>query len=726
MLRHRRTSFVLLAALLVVGAAGYYHLWPTARSFAEERLADDAEGAQGLQVTFTTLAKDWTGGPDARSVRLASLFVPANEPPTPFLPGGPFRARWEGNIVLELGSLYTFSADGRGAVKVQINGATVFGATGDDFGKTKGKEIKLKKGANQLVIDYDSPARGASVLRLFWESSDFRREPVQWSVLRHDDKAQPLADARRLREGRELLVTNRCLRCHQADTETWVKHGGMPELAIDAPSLEDVGARLNEGWLARWIQDPTALRPTATMPRVFADAETGAQAKLDGRARAVAAFLASLGKNKAQADDKPATEEEVQGGTRLFANLGCIGCHTPPNKDEFDEERRRIPLRDVGSKYRPAALRAFLKQPDKHYVWVRMPNFGLSDDEAQLLVAYLLSSEKRDFALPKEAGNVERGRQLVLSSGCLNCHALKENGKLLASELKTTAFADLKAEQWGHGCTAEKAGKDRKAPLFALKPEQFAAMQAFVADKRLSLTRDAAPEFAARTIKAVRCQACHKRDDREDWWTELKDEEAGLLAGLPMLDPEKEPKQYLAPQLRPTLTWTGEKLKPEWMAALIGGHLKYKPRPYLRAKMPAFPRRAALLAQGLAFEHGCPPTSPPDPTPDEKLAEIGKQLASKKRWGCVGCHDVGKTAAVGVFEAPGPNFMYIKERLRRDYYDRWLWAPTRLEPMTKMPTVYNYGKPSPLSEILDGDSGKQIDAIWNYLLLGDKIKPPPQ
>ena len=79
-----------------------------------------------------------------------------------------------------------------------------------------------------------------------------------------------------------------------------------------------------------------------------------------------------------------------------------------------------------------------------------------------------------------------------------------------------------------------------------------------------------------------------------------------------------------------------------------------------------------------------------------------------------------------MFEAPGPNFMYIKERLRREYYDRWLWGPTRLEPMTKMPTVYNYGKPSPLAEILDGDSGKQIDAIWNYLLLGDKIKPPPQ
>ncbi len=725
MLRDRRTYFVLLAALLV-GAAAYYHLRPTSRSFAEERLADDGDGAQGLQVTFTTLAKDWTGGPDARSVRLASLYVPTGEPPTPFLPSGPFRAKWEGNVVLELGGLYTFSADGRGTVKVQLNGATVFDATGDEFSKTKGKEIKLKKGANQLVIEYESPAKGESVMRLFWESSDFRREPVQWSVLRHDDKAKPLADARQLREGRELLVTNRCLRCHQADTETWVKHGGMPELAMDAPSLEDIGARLTEGWMARWIQNPTALRPTATMPRVFADAETGDKAKLDGRARDIAAYLASLGKDKAKAENKLVTNEAIQSGTRLFTNLGCIGCHTPPGKDEFDEERRRIPLRDVHSKWNRPALSAFLQKPDSHYLWIRMPNFGLSEQEAYLLAVYLCSPEKRDFSLREEAGNIEKGRKLVQTSGCLNCHALKENGKPLTTELKPLAFADLKADRWGHGCTAEKVDKERKAPVFALKAEQVAAVKAFVADKRLSLTRDAAPEFAARTMKALRCQACHKRDEQDDWWTDLKDEEAGLLAGLPMLDPEKEPKQYIAPQVRPTLTWTGEKLKPEWMTALIAGQLKYKPRPYLRAKMPAFPQRAALLAEGLAFEHGCPPTSPPDPAPDEKLAEVGMQLTSKKRWGCIGCHDVGKTEAVGVFEAPGPNFMYIKERLRREYYDRWLWAPTRLEPMTKMPTVYNYGKPSPLAEILDGDSGKQIDAIWNYLLLGDKIKPPPQ
>jgi hypothetical protein len=162
------------------------------------------------------------------------------------------------------------------------------------------------------------------------------------------------------------------------------------------------------------------------------------------------------------------------------------------------------------------------------------------------------------------------------------------------------------------------------------------------------------------------------------------------------------------------------------MMALIAGKLGYKPRPFLKARMPAFPRRAGLLARGLAAEHGCPPVSPATAAPDEKLAEVGRQMASKGKWNCVGCHVVAKSEAVGVFEAPGVNFDMVQARLRRDYYERWMWAPTRIEPGTKMPTVYQWKKPSLLVGVLKGDAHKQIDALWAYLQQGKKIKPPPE
>ena len=79
--------------------------------------------------------------------------------------------------------------------------------------------------------------------------------------------------------------------------------------------------------------------------------------------------------------------------------------------------------------------------------------------------------------------------------------------------------------------------------------------------------------------------------------SQLKDEADGLLADLP---PEPMPKEgfFTAEQVRPPLTWAGEKLKPEWTAAFLAGQVKYKPRPWLRSRMPAFPARAGLLWHG--------------------------------------------------------------------------------------------------------------------------------
>ena len=65
--------------------------------------------------------------------------------------------------------------------------------------------------------------------------------------------------------------------------------------------------------------------------------------------------------------------------------------------------------------------------------------------------------------------------------------------------------------------------------------------------------------------------------------------------------------------------------------------------------------------------------------------------------------------------------MYIKERLRPEFFDRWLWAPTRVELETKMPSVYQ--EKSLLKDVLDGDPDRQIDAMWQYLLQGESIKP---
>ena len=654
---------------------------------------------------------------DTRPARLVALGVPAGTPPSPFLTPGPFRATWEGDLAVPFRSDFTFSGEGRGTIKVEVNGKVVLEGSGDDLARASGEPARLKKGVNKLVVTYDSPPSGDAFVRLSWSSEDFAREPIPPVALARDAESEALAAGTRLREGRSILADLRCLKCHAPDSPVGGP-GSMPELATDAPNLADAGARLRDDWMARWIENPRALRPTATMPRMLHD-------RPKEQARDIAAYLATLGEASPPGDGQPSDREmkEAADGGRLFANLGCVGCHTLPDRKDGSADPGRIPLRFVGAKWKPRALVAFLERPDRHYAWIKMPNFHLSTEEATRLAAYVRS---RSLDSPEgnkpggggPAGDPSRGKALFASTGCASCHALPD-----VDGIKATPFAAIKPDAWSTGCLAPAGGPDRKAPDFGLTEGSIRAVQAIAKAGLDSLSRDSAPEFAERQVKALNCIACHRRDGSDDEWTDLKVETEQLLAGVPLEEKDPDGLPYPAEQVRPSLTWIGEKLKPEWAAAFIGGKVPYKPRPYLRARMPAFPLRAEGLAAGLAMGHGFPAVSPPDPAPDPDLIPVAKQLVKNTGLNCVSCHNIGKVAAVGVFEAPGINFMRTKERLRRGYYERWLRSPLRVEPETKMPTYFN-GENSVLPTILDGKTDQQINALWNYLLQGPEIEPP--
>jgi len=262
-----------------------------------------------------------------------------------------------------------------------------------------------------------------------------------------------------------------------------------------------------------------------------------------------------------------------------------------------------------------------------------------------------------------------------------------------------------------------------KTPDLGLSKEQKDAIRAFVKTDLAALARDTAPEFAERQMRALRCAACHKRDDRQDLWGDLADETKDLL---PKKKDDGEFAEFeVAVPVVPPLTWTGEKLKPEWMAGFLAGKIQDRPRPYLaNLRMPAFPVRADGLAAGLALEHGCPPVSPPAPAASPKLSEIGRGLSGPGGGlDCLACHAIGGKSATKVFEAPAPNFKLARDRLRPDWFVRWVREPLRVEPGTKMPQFFQGGR-SQLTEVLEGDASKQIDALWNYLLEGASIKAP--
>ena len=317
-----------------------------------------------------------------------------------------------------------------------------------------------------------------------------------------------------------------------------------------------------------------------------------------------------------------------------------------------------------------------------------MPQFKLKPEERESLAAYLIASEEKAGAetVPVDAAVLEKGKKLLQTTGCLNCHALK-----LENQFTASALAQLAPEKWNHGCLAEKPAENSKAAVFGFSAEERSALQAFGATDRSSLSRNVWTEFAERQMRNSNCRQCH-----------------GPIEGVPPLDN------------------MGGKLKPEWMAAFISGKIDYKPRPWLESQMPAFPKRAEGLAKGMAMSHGFPPQSPVEPavSVDAEAVKIGTHLVSQNGFSCVSCHSVGSFEATQVFEAPGNNLAYSGDRLQPSFFRRWLRNPTLVDPMTKMPVYFDEEGRSPLTDYYEGSGEKQIDAILQYIRLGDKMPPP--
>lgn len=615
----------------------------------------------GLAVTF----KSQNGGQADTTVRPHfMLYVPLGQAPTPFVAPGAFTAEWEGVIQLDLRDRFVFQAELNGSFKLELNGAVVLEATSDGGTTAPTRRIRLNSRINTLKATYTSPRKGDAFFRLYWATPDYGSEPIPAKFLKHSSNNR-LARGSALRHGRQLAAEHRCFACHAAGVPAL----GMPELAMDAPALDGIGSRRDAGWMAEWILNPAKLRPQAMMPALLHGAPN--------EAGAIAAFLGSLKSD----DNSPSAKVDVasaEAGQKLFMQLNCAACHTtagqPAAEGKVALDQARWKFGQVGS------LAAFLRNPQAHYRWNRMPNFALTPDEATALAAHLFQSaglaKRENFAAT--ATSIAMGRKLVQSTGCLNCHALK-----LENHFSAPLIADL-----ANGCLADKPTQ-AKSPTFAFSESDRAALRMFMRDGRASLGQVSLAEFAMRQSADANCANCH-----------------GQVA------------------LIPSFNVLGGKLKPEWAGRILSGTMAERARPWLSARMPAFPARADGLAKGLALLNGHPPVTPPDKPIDLEKAGVGRKLVSANGgFFCFSCHGIGDLKPAQVFDAQGINLARIGDRLLPEYFRRWMRNPLRIDPQTKMPAYFHQGQ-SALFDVLDGDAEQQIEALYHYILHGNAMKPP--
>jgi hypothetical protein len=621
---------------------------------------------------------------DDRSTNLAALYVEPGQSASPFLPPGQIIAMWTGFIQSDLNENYRFSVEGSGTASVMINDQQI----------ELGKPVLLKKGLNALNIHYTGPESTGAEMRLFWESEDVKREPVPASALFRSADNTEITNGKRKRNARQMFVENRCMDCHAESVDTLL--GGMPELAPSAPDLTGAGSRFTESWLARWIADPQSVQTDARMHKVV----WGSSEQMERGAADIAAYLVSAAPESTR-PSKKFRKSAISAGEQLYNELGCVACHAFSDDVRFDaiDDRREQPVLD--RKWNGASLAAFLKAPEKHKPGIGMPNFRLTDKETNSLTAYLMtrtSSNAQQKTPPK--GDAKRGRELIRTVGCLNCHAFSDE-RLVA--VKTTP--PMNKERLNNGCLSDTTGNRGRAPKFAFTGSEKSALRNFVKNDLDSLARFVPAEYAERQLEKLNCAACHALYPREDFWSWLVPQEEAAAG---------EESIHVG---RPHLNAVGEKLNTDWLAKLFKGDLEYKPRPGLKERMPGFPHYAEPLAVGLAAMHGFPPSKADTSEPDLDLAAIGKELATNdEMFRCNTCHGMGNELPLAGADTETINFRNIPDRLRKPFFHRFLLDPQRTLPGTQMPEYSNDDGDSTIANVLDGDIQKQFDAIWNYML----------
>lgn len=630
---------------------------------------------------------------DASSIRLPALFIQSGQPVTPFADRVD-TIRISGYLKLKLKGSHEFRLGGLGTAQLEINGNNVFEPS--SLASHPRGTVDLVKGYNRFVVTYHPPDVGPGKLRVYWHGNSFPLEPVPPTVLFHHPvdsnqtrsaaEGQIISGYELKNQGRDLVFQRRCLNCHETEkTEQ--------RLLRDSPGLSVTADRVNREWLIHWILDPSRMRNDVTMPRLLA----GNDSEQLQQAADLAEYILSLGESPSapvQGDDER--------GAAIFENLGCVGCHRFSTLEQADEYAR-ISLHFTRAKYKPGAIAAFLQDPRRHFQWSRMPRFRLTVAQCADLEQYIRteSTGKLDKELP--GGNSGNGKALFFSAGCANCHSdhLSAFERNLVQH-SAPGFGDLKS---GKGCLAESPNRESsssRVPEHPLDGNERAALNRLLdSGATASLATFSLHNFTQTAIREMRCATCHDLDDEQAALPYIIEEEG--IVGLP-------------PNRVPMLTYAGEKLLPDWSEKLLAGELGYRVREHFRVQMPGFPVRGKMIAEGLSAIHGFQREENSPHRPDPEKVKLGAAIAAMDTGlSCNRCHAIGDRKPNAAFDAQSTNLIYAANRLRKEYYLRWMLDPLRIDKQTKMPRFSEDRKTTSLKTVLGGDAHAQFEALWHYL-----------
>ncbi len=667
---------------------------------------------------FPGIVGTYTAGGRSVSRRDADVaFFSDAQAPVQQLPAGPLRARWQGKLLVRSPGKYRFYAQLQGHVTATLAKQSILTGETNPDGPAKwisGPVVEFEYGEHALDVAFQSTVPTAP-LKLYWSSEAFGFEPIPSGAF-FLNEAHPEFEV--VSRGQELFAAHRCNRCHQREHDP---------LSSPGPDLTHVSQNLSEEGLERWMSsDRPASAAHFNMPEFqFTAAESSA----------IAAFLrsASLPVNPAfkfelgSVDpDNPLVAKPLAAGRILLHTTGCLACHS---YGEVGSKSRLGggDLSTIGAKRSRKWLERWLTEPEKLNADHRMPVFKWSDDKNQNelhdLVLFLSLSRPQTETIqkgdsPTEAYKkvlVEQGRKLVEAARCAACHRIPGVQNLAVATLPT--LEKLNADS-PNSCLQVKPNRENWRPGFPEK--DLAALRAYVESREGKLSPEGAVERGQRLLAWNNCLQCHPRE------------------GVPGLGAYAVSITKLLPELGgavptlvpPSLNAVGDKLKDDVLLKSVAGEFPASRLPWLKVRMPKFTHSAEdrqALARYLT-DHDrvdSPPaelvTVPPVPDASQRAQAlvVGHSLLGSQGFSCIACHQFGKfqprNTALGT---RGSDLQNIGQRMRREYFLRWLRSPIRIVPDMEMP---GYERPFP--GLLGGQIQPQLGALWEALHDPHPLRP---
>jgi mono/diheme cytochrome c family protein len=156
--------------------------------------------------------------------------------------------------------------------------------------------------------------------------------------------------------------------------------------ATYAPDLTGEGSRLHEQWIAQFVESPDIVRPLSQqMPKLNLTAE---------EARIIASALSTSHRDARIPENIPGeavTAEDIQRGREAFGARGCFSCHTA---GEGPGGVVGPDLRIIQDRMKPGAIWFHIRNPHAVNPYSTEPDYGLTDDEARVLAAYLSAGKQ--------------------------------------------------------------------------------------------------------------------------------------------------------------------------------------------------------------------------------------------------------------------------------------------------------------------------------------------